>query len=852
MDLVPSKDAPSKTQGSRHQIPGLRQTPYLKLFVLRCDDVDAYRENGRKSLREWLKANNLPSPSSSNAQENHDAFEWMILHVIFPNTAAASQPRYSKSSSKDEEPSGKTGSKLLGRSSNTILEKIKADFNVSSKSAPDRVAQVRLQADDVPRDQLPAKKAGDPGHIETSQERQNAWNDVVAKLKLLILSSFDLRVRQYEEDIKERGSQRSLPGWNFCTFFVLKEGLSMGLESVGLLDDALLGYDELSVELDSVVHDESNAMNAFIETTPELKDILVKACESNGEITPIWNSTDKPIDPRRKDYRALILSNNISVLDFKSYIFSRQIILLRRMGILHASEVAKIQSDKPSAVQQSQDSEDLSCLAQLCQRAASFVTSVSRVLRAELRNAAKANSLEHAESTIEEIALSWTYAVAAQMLDETSTESLAAALRQVNKSIQTPSSPSKQKPPHPKRTSSLGGSSTLSTPYEQVPEDAQVIFDSLRHGTPTSPTAAAGAAGYEFEELVARRADLILLQRRTLEKLGQHREWFVGIPALRRGIAVANGGMTDVDLDRSDGEVSSGNADGEETKPSGLGPGICHEGLRESFHSKADFTRSYESLTSTALNHYFAAGRPKAIEELFADLAIMSFEKGDMVGAASYFSRITPLYGEHQWFLIEDSLLRLHAQSLKTLHRRDDYIQILLRLLEKAVNRQRSLTALKLNSTSAAPISLRDSMLKFGELGLIEELFEAAKDLSYEVTVPMFTLFDKITIDSHMQHFDHEDGFFIKVKFRHLIAESIEFDSAKLRLSSTEEAQRQEIVLEGREVDVKQGVCSVDVRTNVWQTHLMTSHDLLISIRSPLEACFKQNSSLFRQKISCL
>lgn len=808
--------------------------------------MDAYRENGRKSLREWLKANNLPSSSSSNAQENHDAYEWMILHVVFPNTAAANQPRYSKSSSKDEEPSGKTGSKLLGRSSNTILEKIKADFNVSSKSAPDRVAQVRLQPDDVPKDQLPAKKVGEPGHVETPQERQNAWNDVVAKLKLLILSSFDLRVRQYEEDIKERGSQRSLPGWNFCTFFVLKEGLSMGLESVGLLDDALLGYDELSAELDSVMRDESNAMNAFLETTPELKDLLTTAYKSDSEVTPVWTSTDKPIDPRRKEYRALILSNNISVFDFKSYIFSRQIILLRRMGILHASEVAKIKSDKPSA---SQDSEDLNCLAQLCQRAASFVTSVSRVLRAELRHAAEANSLEHAENTIEEIALSWTYAVAAQMLEETATDSLTAALKQMNKLAQAPSSPSNQKLPPPKRTSSLAVSGTLSAPYEQVPEDAQVIFDSLRHGKPTSPTAAAGASGYEFEELAARRADLILLQRRTLEKLGQRRDWFVGIPALPRGIAAANDGMIDVDLDRSDGETSSDNADGEEKKASVLGPGICHEGLRDAFHSKEDFTRSYESLTSTALNHYFAATRPKAIEELFADLAIISFEKGDMVGAASYFSRVTPLYAERQWLLIEDSLLRLHAQCLKTLHRRDDYIQILLRLLEKAVNRQRSLTALKLDSTSVAPISLHDSTLKFGELGLIEELEEASKDLPYEVTVPMFTLFDKIAIDPHIQHFDYQDGFCMRIKFRHLLAEPVGFDTARLRLSSTEDAQRQDVVLEGREIDVKQGVCSVEVRTNVWQTQFMTCWDLLTSTRLPLEACFKQNSSPFRQEI---
>ena len=381
----------SAAKERRHQIPGLRQTPYLKLLLLRCDDVENYRESGRKLTREWLKANVSPQSSSSgNEQENHDACEWMILHVVFPDTAAANQPRYSGSASrKDEEPSGKSsGAKLLGRSSNTILEKIKADFNVSSKSAPDRVAQIRLQPDDIPHDQLPPRKAGEGGYTESPQERLNAWNDLVTKFKTLILASFDLRVRQYEEDIKERGAQRSLPGWNFCTFFVLKEGLAMGFESVSLLDDALLGYDELAFELDSLLRDEKDSVdhNAFLETTPEFKDYLVESNESN-ENSSFWDTANKPIDAQRKEYRELILNNNISVFDFKCYIFSRQTALLHRMGIPYASEVVQIPSDRHLVGQKAsrEENENLGYLAFMCQRAAAFITTVSRILRNELK-----------------------------------------------------------------------------------------------------------------------------------------------------------------------------------------------------------------------------------------------------------------------------------------------------------------------------------------------------------------------------------------------------------------------------------------------------------------------------------
>ena len=81
----------------RHQIPGLRQTPYLKIFILRCDDSETYKATARKQVREWVKAHTPPSQSSSssNTGENHDAFEWMILHVVLPDTPAAAQPRAS-------------------------------------------------------------------------------------------------------------------------------------------------------------------------------------------------------------------------------------------------------------------------------------------------------------------------------------------------------------------------------------------------------------------------------------------------------------------------------------------------------------------------------------------------------------------------------------------------------------------------------------------------------------------------------------------------------------------------------------------------------------------------------------
>ena len=310
----------------RHQIPGLRQTPYLKLFLLRCDDSETYKGSSRKLLRDWIKAHTLPSQNSTsvNNQENHDAFEWMIVHVVLPDV--------------------QTNSVWPNRASLNVLDKIRADFNGSTKSAIDRVAQIpamkSLQVQGTTINPVPSGVARD----QFLRESNRAWEDLLSKAKALILTSFDLRVRQYEEDIKAKSAQRSLPGWNFCTFFVLKEGLSRGFESVGLVEDALMGYDELAVELYTAIEEErqkgstGEEASLFRGYTQELRNqaeqAIAEARETLVGSENVQVSTTLLLDTERKPYRELILANNISAFDFESYVFARQIALLSRIARL--------------------------------------------------------------------------------------------------------------------------------------------------------------------------------------------------------------------------------------------------------------------------------------------------------------------------------------------------------------------------------------------------------------------------------------------------------------------------------------------------------------------------------------
>jgi hypothetical protein len=125
-----------------------------------------------------------------------------------------------------------------------------------------------------------------------------------------------------------------MPGWNFCTFFILKvrefyspgfqwrpyttahykESLASSFEGVNLFEDALWQYDELETSFYQVLREKNLSWFGSL-ITPQAKD----------DSMPLLSITKKP-------YRDLILANTISVFDFRIYLLSRQCALLAKMG----------------------------------------------------------------------------------------------------------------------------------------------------------------------------------------------------------------------------------------------------------------------------------------------------------------------------------------------------------------------------------------------------------------------------------------------------------------------------------------------------------------------------------------
>ncbi|KAG1768331.1 trafficking protein particle complex subunit 10 [Suillus occidentalis] len=236
----------------------LLEKPLLNLYVVTCEDNDSYKTIVKKQIKDWHFA--------ISQRKNQ---EWIIVHVV-------------RSDIKDHRP------QVLQHES-SVLDKIKADFNIDKR---DRCVQLSWTA-------------GDHSPV--------IWADLVNKIKDGLLSALDSSVSQREEEVRRSESQRQMPGWNFCTFFILKESLASSFEGVKLFEDALHQYNELEVSFIQVLREKN--MSWF--------GSLIQPVDKDDSV-PLLSIT-------KKHYRDLILANSISVFDFRIYLLARQCALLNKM-----------------------------------------------------------------------------------------------------------------------------------------------------------------------------------------------------------------------------------------------------------------------------------------------------------------------------------------------------------------------------------------------------------------------------------------------------------------------------------------------------------------------------------------
>ena len=631
----------------RHQIPGLRRTPYLKIYLLQCVDVETYRVNAKKQLREWVREHTSLSQNgaSLNKQENHDAFEWMIVHVIPSSGDVPSTSQLSggaRNESFGEKRPGSSRWPSLGSNSSSVIEKIRADFNGTAQNALDRV--VEIQAFERPAN-------GSDEHDQTSQDDTKGWDDLIRNMKNLILASFDLRVRQYEEDIKEKEVQRSLPGWNFHTFFILKEGLARGFESVGLVEDALIGYDELAVGLNSVIDEQREGISVGQQTASFNNHTIELAEQFKQSVEDTMRSFETPgrpqastsdgtqyigsksfvqeasiLDTDRKLFRELIVANDVSAFDFQCYVFARQVSLLLRLANT-GTGTPKIASSRSFDDESNHDdvdttgtrlsdsfqhSEDFSILADVCLRATDFITSAARIMRDDILAWLNGPWQEQdwnidcsediKRNILENIIASWTFSASQTILEVTSVRSLSVVLQPLLKQLRTynEASPENAKTQAtevagirrqdlPDRSSSLPSPISASSVFSiRESYSSAALLGTIRLVPPS-------IIDPSVQALAAQRGDLISLSRGALGSIGlRHGNWPVSLSTVAPIAGMDDGYIKEVTLkpdvggDLEDDEKRSINFQ-DPTKA-----GLCNQALLSSLQSRKTFYAMFE------------------------------------------------------------------------------------------------------------------------------------------------------------------------------------------------------------------------------------------------------------------
>uniref|UniRef100_A0A672H9I4 Trafficking protein particle complex 10 n=1 Tax=Salarias fasciatus TaxID=181472 RepID=A0A672H9I4_SALFA len=207
-----------------------------------------------------------------NSLRTHSSPDWVIIVVETNDTKKKNKPN------------------ILPRSS--IVDKIRSDF---CNKQNDRCVVL-----------------SDP--LKDSSRSQESWNSLLLKLRTLLLMSFTKNLGRFEDDMRTLREKRTQPGWSFCEYFMVQEELAFVFEMLQQFEDALVQYDELDALFTQYVlnfgaGDTANWLGSFCAAVRSWSGLLLR----------------RPIDMEKRDG---IQRGEASLLDLRSYLFSRQCTLL--------------------------------------------------------------------------------------------------------------------------------------------------------------------------------------------------------------------------------------------------------------------------------------------------------------------------------------------------------------------------------------------------------------------------------------------------------------------------------------------------------------------------------------------
>lgn len=138
---------------------------------------------------------------------------------------------------------------------------------------------------------------------------------LLQRIRYLMLVGYNRNIAKYEDLIRSHRERRNQENWNYLSYFLVQEQLAAVLEMLGLNREALIQYDELDAMLSQFV------LNSVIGEKPSWMHVFDGCAQSFEGVC-----LDKKAltETRRK-----IESQSVSLLQFRSYIFARQCVLLQ-------------------------------------------------------------------------------------------------------------------------------------------------------------------------------------------------------------------------------------------------------------------------------------------------------------------------------------------------------------------------------------------------------------------------------------------------------------------------------------------------------------------------------------------
>ncbi|XP_067013704.2 trafficking protein particle complex subunit 10 [Anabrus simplex] len=184
----------------------------------------------------------------------------------------------------------KKSNKLLPRT--TVLDKIRSDF--ASKHGDRCISVINP--------------------IRSESKSAESWRSLLSRIRHLVLTAYNRTLIRFEEVIRDQRERRNEAGWSFCQYFLLQEEMAFVLEMLGLYDEALVQYDELDALFTQFV------LNSHVGDTPAWLSSF--QCQLDSWSGIILSQTVN------QSQRTLLSECRASLLEFRSYLFSRQCAML--------------------------------------------------------------------------------------------------------------------------------------------------------------------------------------------------------------------------------------------------------------------------------------------------------------------------------------------------------------------------------------------------------------------------------------------------------------------------------------------------------------------------------------------